>query len=109
MFSNLRDDTTPFPTQTALTGGPDLLLRSGNGGAVTIRANPGDDDAPPGQLTITGASNFGTGAAGDIVIQSGLADDGTPGHLKLVNLPTSDPGVLDVLWNNAGVINISGY
>lgn len=62
---------------------------SGQGGSVTLQ---------PGTGT--------TGISGNVTIARAVGGTGD-GQVLVSNLPTSDPAVLNALWNNAGTLKIS--
>ncbi len=72
---------------------------SGRSGALVLRT--GDSDAGRvGDITLqSGTSSSGEG--GDIQISAGRS-------LKITDLPTADPENLNEIWNNNGVLTVSG-
>lgn len=58
-----------------------------------------------GAFGVAGAAN-----GGDVIIGGGLGyGTGRYGYVKIQNLPTTDPGVPDTLWNSSGNVVMSGY
>ena len=95
----------------AITGGAGGAT-SGNGGAVTIAGGAGTaGNGNGGAVNITGGSLHGSGANGAVNIAADKACAVTIGYaagtLKLVGIPTTDPGVKDQVWSDGGVLKLS--
>jgi hypothetical protein len=56
-----------------------------------------------GDITFTPGSRGGFRSDGDLILNRGI----NGGSIKARNLPTSDPGIADALWNDNGVLKIS--
>lgn len=93
------------------------LSNGGDGGIARVQAGDNNDATHTGGNAelLAGGGNVG----GNVNIKSGsglttngdiiltiLSGAGTPGNLKLVNIPTSNPGVSGAVWSNAGVLTI---
>jgi hypothetical protein len=103
---------------TAEGFGAFLQLESRGGstpGAWKLGAGSITGDIAPGICTLwgTNASATATGAnqdGGSIDIRPGLPSGvGSNGLIKLLNLPTSDPGVANALWNSDDNVVLSGF
>lgn len=95
----------------AITGGAGGAT-SGNGGAITIAGGAGTaGNGNGGAVNITGGALHGTGANGAVNIAADKACAVTIGYaagtLKLVGIPTTDPGVKDQVWANSNVLTLS--
>lgn len=82
------------------TYGGSVVLNTGNvsfGGSIA------------GEIAlVAGAAGGGASKAGDIYLSPGAADGGAQrGYLVLENIPTSDPGVENAVWNDGGTLKIS--
>lgn len=79
---------------TNLVGG-DLILQGAEGAVNSAGLAHGGD------ILVTGATGYGTGNGGDIILEVGPASgSGIIGLIRLVGLPTSDPGN-DGVWDDA--------
>lgn len=120
-------DYTPHDTRLVSVNGGDATA-TGSAQPTTIRGGLGNaDHTAGGAVNVTGGLSLGTdkggivtlrggnskdGESGDVVIRAGDPNvnggsTGTRGNVKIIGLPTSDPGVLGALWNNAGNLKIS--
>jgi hypothetical protein len=107
----------------------DAYGTGGNGGRVFLQAGNTSDAGNPGTVAITAGScsaTTGTNNGGSVTINAGYGGGTTSngGDIKLTTnagkgtgrrgvvtistLPTSDPAVTDALWNNSGVVMLSG-
>jgi hypothetical protein len=95
-----------------------------NGGPVIFQGGVGSA-GPGGRIDIFGGSSLLAGNAGgsinimagganngadggNVTIQPGLGDGaGAHGQVLFVNLPNTDPHVVNALWSNAGVLTLS--
>lgn len=88
--------------------GGDGVGAGSDGGDVEIRGGVGA--ATGGDVTIQ-AGPAGTGAAGIVVLAGGFINiypaAGAAGGVRIVSLPTSDPGVSGQLWADSLVVKVS--
>jgi len=92
-------------------GGPEAYQESPLAdSAIVLKAEAADDASAsnaPSKLTIRGV-NDSSAALSDWVILDGNSDKTTfTQKVLMTNLPTSNPGVANQLWNNSGVLNVS--
>jgi hypothetical protein len=85
------------------TGG-EAFLAGPSGGPLKVTIDQAGDANLQGNLTVVGPATLGAVAAGNI---SGVALT-LSGAAFMTGLPTSNPHALGELWNNAGVMNVSG-
>jgi hypothetical protein len=91
------------------TGGASVVTGPSSVGGLLLQ------DEGTGGINVSGVGLIAIAASGSSaleLLQTGsgniVADvSGGTGHVLLKGLPTSDPHVVDALWNNSGVVTIS--
>lgn len=89
--------------EAQLRGG-DTPVEEGTGGSAVIKAGDATGAGYGGWVSII-AGNSDSLEGGDVLIQAGSG--AVHGNIRLADLPTSDPGVADALWNDGGTLKIS--